>query len=254
MDEAGKVVWRWESDAFGTTAASEDPDGDGIKVAVNLRFPGQYYDQETGLHYNYFRNYDPGTGRYTTSDPIGLAGGVNTYTYVGGNPLSFTDPSGLKPPSVVPIVIGAGAAQQNALVAQNISSPYQFYNLVKNNGAWDYKQYGSDLQDFGNYNFGVVAAASGLFNLPTILQQAGRAQCVAGTSNPKWGDPNSGPPYGDEPKDQRWITEGWNDYMSGMYGKPRSPRGLGLVPAAANFYSNHIQKSLDYCSSNAQCW
>jgi len=70
---------------------------------------------------------------------------------------------------------------------QNPPSPQQFYNLVKNSGPWDYKQYGRDYQDFGNYNFGVAAAASGLFTLQTILQQAGRAQCIAGTSNPKWG-------------------------------------------------------------------
>ena len=94
-DSGGTAVWKWESDPFGATAADTDPDGNGMHVTVNLRFPGQYYDQETGLHYNYFRYYDPQTGRYLTSDPIGLAGGLNTYGYVGGNPVGRTDPLGL---------------------------------------------------------------------------------------------------------------------------------------------------------------
>jgi RHS repeat-associated protein len=61
----------------------------------NLRFPGQYADAETGLNYNYFRDYDPSIGRYVESDPIGLEGGVNTYGYVGSRPLDWTDPLGL---------------------------------------------------------------------------------------------------------------------------------------------------------------
>jgi len=94
-DEAGTVVWKADYDPFGKATANEDPDGDGNRVTLNIRFPGQYYDQETGLHYNYFRYYDPATGRYITSDPIGLIGGNNTYLYINANPLKFVDYLGL---------------------------------------------------------------------------------------------------------------------------------------------------------------
>ncbi len=94
-DQTGRLVWTWIADPFGTTAANDDPDGDGATFTLNLRFPGQYFDTETGLHYNYFRYYDPATGRYVTSDPIGLAGGLNTYGYVGGDPVGGVDFLGL---------------------------------------------------------------------------------------------------------------------------------------------------------------
>ncbi len=94
-DPTGTVVWSATYDPFGQAFIDTDPDSDGQQVTFNLRLPGQYYDSETGLHYNYFRYYDPQTGRYITSDPIGLQGGLNTYGYVSGNPLRFIDQFGL---------------------------------------------------------------------------------------------------------------------------------------------------------------
>ena len=90
-DDTQAIVWRWDGEAFGNTAAQEFS-----SVSVNLRFPGQYYDEETNLHYNWHRYYDPELGRYITSDPIGLGGGFNTYLYVVANPIYFHDIRGLQ--------------------------------------------------------------------------------------------------------------------------------------------------------------
>ena len=94
-NEAGARVWRWEADAFGSTLPDEDPDGDGTPTVIHLRLPGQVFDPESGLHYNQARYYDPTTGRYLSPDPVGLAGGLNTYSYVENNPLKWVDPFGL---------------------------------------------------------------------------------------------------------------------------------------------------------------
>jgi len=93
-NQANQSVWEWKTDTFGAGAANEDPSGLGV-FAFNLRFPGQYYDAETGLHYNYFRDYDPSVGRYVESDPIGLLGGPNTYRYAKASPVLISDRLGL---------------------------------------------------------------------------------------------------------------------------------------------------------------
>jgi RHS repeat-associated protein len=89
------IRWRWdEGDPFGLQPPNENPSGLGA-LTFNLRMPGQYYDRESNLFYNYFRDYDPQLGSYIQSDPIGLAGGANTFGYVNGNPISLIDPFGL---------------------------------------------------------------------------------------------------------------------------------------------------------------
>lgn len=95
-NNAQQITWTWRSDAFGVGKIEKDPDGDGVKTNIRLRFPGQYEDGESGLHYNYFRDYHPGWGKYVQSDPIGLQGGINTYAYVGGNPINLIDMLGLQ--------------------------------------------------------------------------------------------------------------------------------------------------------------
>ena len=106
------VVWRFESEAFGTGKPDTDPDGDDDRTNVRLRFPGQYHDGESGLYYNWHRYYDPKIGRYITSDPMTVAQhlkrwrstmGVpgwspfagNSFVYVSNSPLRWIDPTGL---------------------------------------------------------------------------------------------------------------------------------------------------------------
>jgi RHS repeat-associated protein len=98
VDENNNIVWSGDFLPFSKVNATV------AELGNNFRFPGQYYDAETGLHYNWHRYYDPKLGRYLTPDPIGLIGGINLYTYVQNNPVNWVDPMGL-----FNILIGAGA-------------------------------------------------------------------------------------------------------------------------------------------------
>jgi RHS repeat-associated protein len=88
-DQAAAVVWAADYLPFGEVDVTVGT------VENNLRFAGQYYDGETGLHYNYHRYYDPKLGRYLRADPIGLFGGMNSYLYSLANPINRIDYFGL---------------------------------------------------------------------------------------------------------------------------------------------------------------
>jgi RHS repeat-associated protein len=111
------LLWRWDTDPFGTTQPNQNPSGLGT-FTYNLRFPGMYALTESGLFYNYFRDYDPATGRYLESDRFGLFGGsFSTYSYVNNNPLSFIDPRGN---TLVPVGSPGDISAINAAL-QNLS-------------------------------------------------------------------------------------------------------------------------------------
>ena len=113
-DQNAIVVWQADYDPFGKATVNDDPDGNGTHVTNNIRFPGQYYDQETGLHYNYHRYYDPGIGRMLSPDPshdlhptgdqiqcvvpflLETPQELHAYVYVQNNPLNNKDPQGLQ--------------------------------------------------------------------------------------------------------------------------------------------------------------
>jgi len=91
----GIISWQAQASTFGDTKIDMQIASTRLAAENNHRFPGQYYDAETGLHQNYFRDYEASLGRYVQRDPIGLRGGINVFGYVGAGPIGFVDPAGL---------------------------------------------------------------------------------------------------------------------------------------------------------------
>lgn len=108
-----QVVWSWDADAFGVLQPAT---GLANGIEMNLRFPGQYYDVQSGLYYNHNRYYNPELGRYMEVDPIGLEGGLNPYAYAGSDPVNKVDPMGLAfetLPDIALAAISIGEAWKN---------------------------------------------------------------------------------------------------------------------------------------------
>lgn len=126
----GAVIWQGDYKAFGEQF-------DKINLTSwNMQFPGQYIDSESGLRYNMYRDYDPYAGRYIQSDPVGLAGGVNTFVYVQQNPVSFYDLLGLSKQYSVSLngllaflIPGAGGTLQFGVSVPDDTSKLNCYQI-----------------------------------------------------------------------------------------------------------------------------
>jgi len=128
FEKSGEVTWRARAQAFGETQVSLNT------IDNPLRFPGQYFDEESGLHYNYFRDYDPGLGRYVEGDPIGLEGGINRYLYAVGRVLGLIDPLGLYAEVIVWQPVGHKWSSFG-----HVSSNVNGVNYSWGPGGWDTK-------------------------------------------------------------------------------------------------------------------
>ncbi|WP_225613924.1 RHS repeat-associated core domain-containing protein [Delftia sp. DLF01] len=113
---------------------------------MNLRFAGQYFDEETGTHYNQQRDYAPGLGRYIQRDPIGLSGGINVYGYGYGNPSAYADPDGLVPLALTPCVTSPqGAMACAALIGATATAVANACsNAVSTINDWMFSDGGGD--------------------------------------------------------------------------------------------------------------
>lgn len=211
----GQVAWQWLITGFGEVQPTQGATGyalNGIDngkvyseaVSFNLRYPGQQWDEETGLSYNLNRYYDPMAGRYTQSDPIGLDGGWNRFAYVGSDPLNFADDEGLQRRAGGPATLSWGQAQLNF---QGVSLTNQIRQYQPN---YSYNYASAPRQGFTAANVG---------QLQSTLQRLQTGSVC--TPNPQ-----TGQGYGVNDPAVR-ISGSWSnaDVISALRGIP--PSGLG---------------------------
>ena len=217
-----RIVWNRISEPFGKTFALK-----GDQDLMNLRFPGQYHDAESGLDYNMFRSYDPTIGRYTQSDPIGLSGGINTYAYVGGNPVNWIDPMGL-----------AGGSEEETrgggLIDTDPTAPireWQFWNTYKDLQKIDPSNLNLEFVSGPNFiptNSDIEALqtaldnariknsekATGVCTAKTVVigeDMSGRVIPTAKANNAEWYSPPNSPPEQWMENNKNWINQKMNE-------------------------------------------
>ena len=221
---SGMTTDTLSTDAFGNTVSST---GTSPSPFGFVGGAGYQSDSDTGLMLLGHRYYDPSTGRFLSRDPA--MAGYNWYTYCNNDPVNTIDTTGLDGVQVPPAPPNANLRKNvgeaklrydNEMVAIKVTGDDSgllladllwFKDHVRAGGDWDYKQQGGQYENYGNFNYGAVGAALGIPD-EVLLRMAGYAQYSDQTSNPKWGNPLGGPPYGDDPKDQHWIKEGIRYY------------------------------------------
>lgn len=128
------AIWKWDnkSEVFGYQSPVEDPDGDGDILKLSLRFPGQQANDASGTFYNYQREFEPATGRYTQSDPIGLKGGTAAYVYALANPLSRQDRLGLRSAGIL------SGSELGGVPGKKGNNPFGHLAIATESGAFSF--------------------------------------------------------------------------------------------------------------------
>jgi RHS repeat-associated protein len=230
-DPAGAVKTQYSYEPFGAATASGES-----SLSVTA-FTGREADG-TGLYYYRARYYEPFIQRFISEDPSAFRGGdMNLYGYVGNHPTGFTDPTGLeKNPCKIPEAPPLANLDENIRLAiergryldqlsamthtPNLSKFIWLYEMVAPGAPWDYKRYGTRYEDFGNFNFGAVGLAAN-FSADVLLRGAGAVHMSTALQNPwrptwrpSFGWPGGGPPYGDDPRDQKVISDGMDFFRN----------------------------------------